>query len=261
MRNLIPFLMLLSPVFAVGQSVPNGGFEDWILTVWSEDPEYWVTDNSQLQTTVSKDLEAYEGAFAMRVTARPIGVGDYGEASTLFEIDAVPAALNFYAKSDVEFGGVSVGISFFNNELELYTEYWFAAEDIPEYTFISMPLDQIGPVITHARITVSAQVGDLIAGTASISVDGMAFGEPMGLHYADRAQLKLFPNPTQGVLNSESGGGRIGSLSIYDMQGRRVQQANINQKRTVMDVHHLPKGQYIVVGEGDNSFTGKFVVE
>lgn len=261
MKNLILTLILTAPLLAAAQSVPNGNFESWVDEGAFENPEFWSTDNLETSITVSKDLDSYEGDFAMRVTAQSIGVGEYGEATTVMEIDAIPAALNFYAKVAVEFGSASVIITFHNEEMEVYSETWFSAGSTDGYAFISMPLDQIEPVITHARITVSAQVGDFAPGTAAISVDAMDFGEPMGVQQSDRISIRLYPNPAREVLRIESIGQSLGHLSVFDALGRKVHEVKSNGESANLHVGHLPKGIYLIAGEGSQGVRGKFVVE
>lgn len=262
MKNLILTLLLAAPLHTVAQSVPNGDFESWHSGEWSEEPEDWTTDNTENNTTVSKDLDAHEGDFAMRVTAQPIGVGAYGEASTVMEIDAIPPALNFYAKTFGENGGSWVNITFHNNETEMYSETWYGYDDMPEYTLVSVPLNQIEPVLTHARITVSSEVGDFAPGSAWISVDAMEFGEPLGVKQDGRIPLRLYPNPARDVLRVESpGGAPLGRLSVFDALGRKVHEVHINRESANIDIARLPKGVYVIADEGGRGLRGKFVVE
>ena len=260
MKKLILLFLCVSPLVAAAQDVPNGNFESWFWAGWSENPEFWVTDNTELFYTVTKDFDSYEGDIAMRVTAQPTGIGEYGEASTLFELDAVPAALNFYAKTYLEFGAVSVEITFLNNENEVYTETWFNSESMPEYTLISIPLDQIEPVLTHARITVSAQVGDLVAGDAWISVDAMAFGEPTGLYEREKLQFKIYPNPTSDIITIQAPEGLIGLITIVDINGKKVHEEFINREYGTIDIHRFPKGIYTIVSNKEIPVVAKFVV-
>lgn len=260
MKKLL-LLFLLLPVFAAAQTIPNGNFESWFWAGWYENPEYWVTDNTELQYTVTKDFDSYEGEIAMRVTAVPIGVGEYGEALTLFEIDAVPAALNFYAKTDVEFGGVSVAITFLNQDLEIYTEEWFNTSNLEDYTLISIPLDQIEPVITHARIKVVAQVGDLIAGTAWISVDAMEFGEPLSVKKTELNSFKIYPNPASESLTIQSSGSSLGNLKITDVAGKIVIEKNVQENLTTIDIQSLAPGLYTISSDKGLVKASTFIVE
>ena len=261
MKKYLLILVFLMPLFAFAQSIPNGNFESWIVFIWYENPEFWTTDNTEIQYTVTKDSDSWEGDFAMRVTAQPSVIGEYGEASTLFEISSVPAALNFYAKSENEFGSVGVEITFLNQENEIYTEYWYSSENMEEYTQISIPLEQIEPIITHARIRVTAQVGDLVPGSAWISVDDMAFGEPLNVKQEAKTYFKIFPNPTNEMLTVQSPDGILGNLIITDMQGKTVYTDFINDIQTSINIKDLAPGSYILNTEKNTVQPSKFMVK
>jgi hypothetical protein len=261
MKKFIILILLAAPYFAEAQMIPNGNFESWFFVGSSEHPEFWVTDNTEFQTTVSKDYDSYEGEIAMRVTAQPIGVGEYGEASTLFEIAAIPSALNFYAKTELEFGGVSVEITFLNNDNEVYTESWFNTENMPDYTLISIPLEQIEPVLTHVRITTSAQVGDLIAGTAWISVDKMEFGEPLKMENRKKEHFQIYPNPAKESLTITTQNNLIGKYKILDNTGKTVLEGIIPHSETQIDIRQLSPGIYTIFNASEIPALGKFIVE
>ncbi len=260
MKHLLLCLIVCKPLFVAAQSVPTGNFENWNVVDGVEAPEHWTTDNTEINTTVSPDLDAFEGQYAMRVTAQPYPLGLYGEASTLFEIGAIPEALNFYAKWATAFGGVSVKVDFMNEETTMYSENWFGTDSMPDYELISIPLEQIEPVITHARITVSALVGDLVPGTAWISVDAMDFGQPMAVQQADRQGLKLYPNPAREYVILQTESENLGHISIFDALGRRVYDTSFRGAKARINVQDFPKGVYTVLGRGNGGFLGRFVV-
>lgn len=259
MKKLILILLVL-PFFAEAQTIPNGNFETWNFVGWFENPESWVTDNTQILTTVTKDYDSYEGEIAMRVTAVPNGIGEYGEAYTLIEANSVPATLNFYAKGEFEFGGAFIEIAILNGDNTIYTQYWNQSESMPEYTFISIPLNQIEPIFTHIRIKVVAQVGDLLAGSAWISVDAMEFGQPTGLFEANKLHFKIFPNPSSDKIAIQAPQGLIGPITIVDAQGKKVYEEFIATEKATITIQDFPKGIYTIVGLGDTRVVGKFVV-
>ena len=263
MKKLI-LLFLSLPLFAEAQTIPNSNFESWFWVGWSENPEFWVTDNTELAPTVTKDYDSYEGEIAMRVTAQPMGVGSYGEANTTFEIDGIPAALNFYAKTEVEFGGASVDVTFLNQNVEVYTVNWFETENMVEYTLVSIPLSQVLPppgIVTHARISVSAQVGDLIGGTAWISVDAMEFGEPLSLKKTELSPFKIYPNPASDNLTIQSTGSSLGNLKITDTLGKIVLEKQVQENQTTIDIQGLAAGVYMISNDEGNVKASRFIVK
>ncbi len=249
MKTLITILMLCAVLTGASQ-IPNGNFETWVNSGASGLlPEGWTSDNTVELQTVAQDKDAYEGNYAMKVIAVPIGVGDYGYASTTFPIDYIPASLNFYVKSAVEFGGVQVEISFYNGESLFQTFSWFSSEDLTEWTPISVPLTQNEPVLTHATIQVIAQVGDLVPGMASISVDAMALGKPLGSRNINADMGALFPNPTSGEVNFGSDL-TAETAKVYNASGRLMRTVQIKPGVSSLSLNDLPAGEYIIRFEG-----------
>lgn len=261
MKKLIFFILFL-PLFSAAQTIPNGNFESWFLVGSSENPEFWVTSNTEIETAVTKDFDSYEGDIAMRVTAQPTGLGEYGEASTLFEINAIPAALNFYAKTVIENSGASVQITFLNQDAEVFTQQWFSPSSLPDYTLISIPLTQIVPgIITHARIKVVAEVGDLIGGSSWISIDAMEFGEPLSVETSEVNTFKLYPNPATENITIQSAGNSLGNLKISDALGNTVIEKQVQANETTIDIQNLAAGVYMISSDEKNMKAYKFIVK
>ncbi len=164
LTTLFSACLLSACLFA--QQVPNGGFESWIPTpLFSLDPEFWMTDNNQLQLSCAQDSMPYEGEWAMRVLPIPIGVGEEGRAIIEIPTDYIPPSLDFYAKWDrTATAGVGVTVTFYNGETDFYTEYWYPEELASEWVPISIQLSQIEPIMTHVVIEVGVYVGDFAAG-------------------------------------------------------------------------------------------------
>lgn len=259
-------LLILAPFIGWSQTVPNGNFENWESAGSYLNPESWITDNAQGHITVSQDTDAYEGDYAMRVTAIPIGSGEHGEAYTFLDINYFPSALNFYAKSSQAMGGPSVEIKFFNaNEDEIYTEFWYPADSMEVYTYISIPLT---PPITpedpppaYARILVSAQVGDFTPGHAWISVDAMTLGVPQSIRESGKEVFDIFPNPASEKITVRSSQNVIGNLKIFDAQGKMVFEKHIRDNSADIDVRTFSPGVYFVGSDNMNIKASTFIVK
>lgn len=269
--NIMKKLILLSlflPLFATAQTIPNGNFESWFTVGSLENPESWETDNTESYITVSKDTAAYEGNYAMRVTAQPTGVvsGEYGEAYTFFDINYIPSALNFYAKYYSEAGGSSVEISFFNaNEDEIYTEYWSSGESMEDYTLVSIPLTPFvtpedPPPIT-ARVRVSALVGDFAPGHAWISVDAMTIGMPQSIKGLERVDFEIYPNPASEKITIQSSQDVIGNFKIFDVQGKMVFEKRISETSVDIDIRKFSPGVYTLRSDNMNVRAATFIVK
>jgi hypothetical protein len=61
--------------------------------------------------------------------------------------------------------------------------------------------------------------------------------------------LRIYPNPTTGLLTIENGKLTIGNIRIYDMYGRMVETGHAlpsQDVRTTIDISHLPSGSYLL---------------
>ena len=264
--NLAIGILLFAPFVALSQLIPNGNFESWYPIGNFENPEFWDTDNTQTVFTVTKDFDSYEGEIAMRVTSQPIGVGEYGEAFTLILINAIPSALNFYAKYSTEAGGVSVEISFVDAaQTEVAYGNWSSVESMEDYTFISLPItpvvtsEQLPPV--YAIVSVSAQVGDLVGGHAWISVDAMDLGTLLSLKDLERSEFEIYPNPASERITIQSSQGVIGNLKIFDAQGKVVFEKRISDTTVDIDIHKLSPGVYTLRSDKMNIGGSTFIVK
>lgn len=194
---------------------------------------------------VYPDLEACLNDTAMTVEAIPVGVGKYGNAAVEFPISAIPPSLDFCAKWTTSVtAGVTVSISFFNNGILQYSEFWNNPEIEGDWTQISMPLEQIEPVITDARIDVISVVGDLVPGSAEITVDDMRFGEAQGLTDSHLTELLFSPNPVADIIQLQDVRAPNASYIILDTKGRTVQLGTIIESN--IDVRGLPAGTYFL---------------
>jgi len=251
-------ILLLISVFLSSSliaQIPNPGFETWIIGNWLPVPEGWATPTDQLESVVTQDTDAYDGDFAMRVDAVNNGLGAYGWAECTVPIDYIPASLDFYAKAGTEFGGVSVTISFYNNEFLFNSFEWNSSTSIDEWTLVSIPLVQNEPVLTHAIIRIEAFVGDLVPGVAWISVDAMGFDGPLSNN--DQIvddQIRLFPNPANDyiTLSGLRGGSNV---RIINLAGKTVFESNATKPQMIADVKNLPKGLYILYIQYSDEFS------
>lgn len=264
--NLAIGILLFAPFVALSQDIPNGNFESWLPIGNFENPEFWETDNTQTLFTVTKDYDSYEGEIAMRVTSQPIGVGEYGEAFSLILINSIPSALNFYAKYSTESGAVSVEISFSDaSQTEIATGHWSSVESMENYTFISLPItpnattEQLPPV--YAIVRVSAQVGDLVAGHAWISVDAMNLGTLLNLEDLERSEFEIYPNPASEKITIQSSQGEIGNLKIFDAQGKMVFEKRISETSVDLDIRKFSPGVYTLRSDNMNVRAAAFIVK
>lgn len=73
-------------------------------------------------------------------------------------------------------------------------------------------------------------------------------------------KIKLFPNPVQSSFNLQTSGDLIGSIELYDSQGRRLEQREVKTNQTTIDVRNLNRGLYWLKVQVDGDWTVKKVI-
>lgn len=71
-------------------------------------------------------------------------------------------------------------------------------------------------------------------------------------------EAKLYPNPTNDVLNIVFENQMEGNLTVRDISGRVIESMNLNGNKATINANHLSKGYYSVDLNGQ--FIGKFIV-
>lgn len=246
MRPIILSFLISLSLSATAQTIPNGDFEQWVPTaLFSLDPAEWQTGNTQLSTPVYPDLDACLNDTAMTVEAVPISLGKYGNANVTFAIGAIPPQLDFCARwNTTPTGAVNVSVSFYNGAILAYSAHWNQSGVQEDWTSISLPLEQIEPVITDARVEVSAFVGDFAEGDALITVDDIHFGSPEAVENPQIIEYGLSPNPGRDFLKV-SGDLPMGArYQIMDQRARIVLHGQLDDSQ--LDIRSLSPGSYMV---------------
>lgn len=256
--------ILTGYISALSSQIPNAGFENWEMTQGVEHPVGWVVETSPEMPSVIKDMDAWEGEFAMRVRAVPQSVGEYGETKAFVPIDYIPESLHFYTKTGIFGGGVEVNISFYNGEILFSSENWVLTESIDDWTYVNIPLEQNEPVLTHAEISVIAQVGDFAPGHAWILVDAMGFGGVSSIDHANSPRFRLFPNPANDILTLKAIEYTISNIRLYNVDGREVLFDEGGYQQNDMQIRNLPPGVYFlraeIAGHHVETITRRFVI-
>lgn len=72
----------------------------------------------------------------------------------------------------------------------------------------------------------------------------------VGIDESITVQPKLYPNPTEGIINFTLGTRSVTSFRIYDLSGRVVQQENLFSEQNSLNVSNLASGHYLLRFEG-----------
>ena len=246
MKTLFTFLIAIS-MAPLSAQIVNGDFESWITVNESLVLEGWESYTFEDINSVTQDLEAYEGIYAVRVEALENGAGSFGSASTIVDIDYIPPSLDFYVKASSEFGAVMVDVTFYNESDPFNSFDWTSADEvISEWTFVSIPLVQNEPVLTHAEIRITAQVGDFAPGSAVISVDQMEFGNTTGLNDLSEKALNIYPNPTSNAIRIAKVS-EVSYVEIMDLSGKLVRRLSRAEIQNEISVRDLTPACYTVI--------------
>ena len=248
MKTITTLLLSIFALTSSSQIIPNSNFEVWTQFIWTLEPDGWETDNQEVFASVTQDLDAYEGDYAMKVAALQTGIGGFGEARTTFPVESIPNSLNFYVKTACSFGSVSVTARFFNtDDNEVYSATWSTNDSIANWTPISLELVPSQLVVTHARIEVRSDVGDLLPGLAEISVDAMGFDGSLSSSSEDLDKgFLVYPNPAMDVVRVRHLLYEIDQIAIYDLSGKIVVQKRNLVPSNAIEVSDLPVGMYHV---------------
>lgn len=261
------FLAFLS--FTSAQTIPNGDMEVWLDApgAWSEIPEGWSTQNSQLFQAVYKEEAACEGEFAMKLTPLA-GIESIMGTSTLeFPISAIPPTLDFCVKSNIDHGDFfndtcRVIISFWNGDYQFYSEEWVNTTTILDWTEVSIPLDQLEPGMDACHIEVQASYPGIGLGSGSlntwIAVDNFRFSGTNGLLKTEKVPLSMFPNPTTNGSFTLQSSQPLNAFVLLDLLGNVVlEQTGIHENKLVINTE-LPTGMYFLNWNGQ---TRKLIIE
>ena len=115
----------------------------------------------------------------------------------------------------------------------------------------------VNPLVAHNKVLVQGNYPSRISLPLSLST---SIVEPPG-----QIQLELFPNPAKGHVFLRNLP-RVGSLQIFDLQGRFLLQKKLGAGLQKLDIHALAPGQYLLrfLPEGksiDKTYTGKLSVQ
>jgi hypothetical protein len=76
-------------------------------------------------------------------------------------------------------------------------------------------------------------------------------------------QLKIFPNPANGIVNIEFGNASVENIVLYDNTGREIYRQGVSkeQRQDALDVSVLSDGVYTIMAEsGNGNFVQKLVI-
>jgi hypothetical protein len=86
---------------------------------------------------------------------------------------------------------------------------------------------------------------------------GPVFTGIQDLYGSESSQLKIYPNPTTGLLQLN---GHAGDLKITNLFGQEFLSTKLHQGNTVLDVSHLSSGMYLVTLYSEGTFINEKLI-
>ncbi len=258
---LIGVLVWLTCTNSTAQ-VPNSDFENWTFYGWFYNPDYWSTNNNQIQATfVSPDSDAYNGILAMKLynhnNIRPV-------AKTTFPVSSTVSSVDFYARLNIITNDtVWALIKVYENGIVVDTGSWFSATSINTYTLINVPVSQKSANADSVEIEFKGgnQTNLIFEGT-SFTVDRITSNMTSDINEAFQHEI-VFTN-ANGILNLKAEHPFYQpEIKIYNVQGQllncSMELYGINE--IVADVRTLSKGIYILeLTFSQTKFVTRFVI-
>ena len=119
---------------------------------------------------------------------------------------------------------------------------------------INLEPEAMGNVVYKIKSLDNLNIGDSVSQQANIFFDynfpietniaTTTFQEPLSVNEFTHNTVSVYPNPTSGQLFIDSID-PIGSLELYDIQGRKVQEFTISEEHTI-DLTNISKGIYFL---------------
>ncbi len=98
---------------------------------------------------------------------------------------------------------------------------------------------------TESRTATITITGD---GTGSQSVTVTQIGAPNGIGDQERNHIRIYPNPTEAIINVEGMSGEL-HVSVFDLNGRLIIDKQMTEKQ--IDLNSLMPGVYLIKLETD----------
>ncbi len=274
-RFYILFANLIFATSLIAQTVPNGSFENWNNTNGYPEPDGWATFNV---------FALFSGSDYGVTQETPGAVGSsYARLTCVADADGLPSpALAFTGTLDI-FGGTGTsGFPVNNLPNFLSGQYrsvvngddiagvlcfftrWNAGAGVSDTLALgSLEITQTEsnwlsfdmPIVPMMAGTPDSCTIFLIAGGGNapevgnyLDIDDLHFtGGTSSIDENTQAQFSAWPNPMTNLLRLDlSAMENVNEVTIYDTQGRLMEQWQLGSTQTTLDVAHLPAGCYLL---------------
>lgn len=268
-------LTLFFTTSLIAQTVPNGSFENWNNSAGYPEPDGWATLNifalfSGGDYGVTQETPGAVGSSYARLTCTAdvdglptaalafTGVFDVfgGTGSTGFPVNNLPNFLSGQYRSVVngdDLAGVACFFTRWNANAGVSDTLAVGILEITQSQSSWLNFDV--PIMPLLDGTPDSCTIFLVAGGGNapevgnyFDVDDLHFtGGAASVNELTQAPFNAWPNPLSNLLQLDlSTMENMNDVTIYDTQGRMMNQWQLGATQTTLDVAHLPAGCYIL---------------
>lgn len=196
-------------------------------------------------------------------------IGDYLHYVINFENTGTAAAENVVVTMEIDptdFDRNTLQILSASHEMQAVIN-----GNIAEFHFQSIDLDTGG----HGNILFKIKTNGNLLDTDEVGVEANIYFDynfpiltnealtsftTLGVDGYDLSQIAVYPNPASDIVNIQSTS-TINSITIYDVQGRKIQATKVNSQTTEVNIAGLNSGIYFFSIETDNGRSMKKVLK
>jgi len=296
-KTILLFTLLILTILTFGQTLPNNSFETWESNPFPsyEEPPPWNTANPFTAlagaVSVTKSEDAFSGEFAAQLETIEINVGQTFQAPGLltfadFNIDLVSLDFSFngglflqdrvtklmgkYKYTPAENDSASVLIYCFSHpegeELDtigLGVTYLHDAEEWTDFSVDMFYLSPSTPDTFNVLImsTGTFEIGNMPPGSIML-VDDITIETTVSTpENIAVKQATIYPVPANDRLTFELDESNEYTLSIFDINGRLMEEIKFDGNYKVANTSNLSKGNYTyrILDNKGLRYAGSFV--
>jgi hypothetical protein len=218
-KKLLSIMTLIATGVAFGQTIPNGGFENWTTTNF-EDPQFWACSNDESHSgnyapiNAVKTTDAYHGTYAIKITTVAnntdtaggyFAQGNPGNGlSGGIPYNQTPTGMRLYYKANIMPGDSALVLAIFKNSGNTIGQYIYKiSTSQSSYTLFNQTFSPALPM-TPDTVIFACAAGNLmvnkgIPGTM-LQVDSISFTGVANQPANFNGDFELWQNNTKNSL-------------------------------------------------------------
>lgn len=286
MRYVFLAILLSISNIIIGQ-IPNNSFENWTAINGYSTPDNWdnlnpVTSSSNIFTCLQGNPNNQGAMYLYLISKNIPGKGVVPGKAVSGEIDTVtfepisgfpytnrPLQLNYnmqYMPYDpTDSINVSVLITKWNNgnsnrdTIAYGANYYNAMAH--QWMLGSTHLNYISNAVPDSAIITISSSSKIPKEGSYIYIDDLQFdGTFTGIEEQTPLNWRVYPNPTQGILNINMADNSIFTANIYNALGIQIYSAKATSTMQI-ELSPLPTGMYFLKIQSENKFTTKKIIK